>query len=208
MKTKQRQIRSDKKIDVRPTIPAQFKQIIGRLSYIVTVPEKDIIEFIINSAIRSETVLDGLSKYFVYDYMYGTTLHLGSYDNPSIKEELNRLYERTEKVRATTRLKQTDYDNLFQLANSLNCTRSCAAWVLIERGIKDHAIIQSLLRSFLENELDPQRMKQLEEMIHFINKNKESGEEDFTLIEMLSYFRSQVKNGTGSIISHLKKLLD
>ncbi|WP_245579618.1 hypothetical protein [Alteribacter aurantiacus] len=82
---KTRKVRSDKKRDVKPTIPFQLRECIYRLSYITNRPVKDVAEAICLYGLASKKVMEHLSKNFRRDFMGESTLYVGDLENLSLQ---------------------------------------------------------------------------------------------------------------------------
>ncbi|MCM3068585.1 hypothetical protein M3568_19950 [Priestia flexa] len=74
---KKRKIRSDKKRDVKPSLPIDLKECVYRLSYITNTPVKNVIESICISGLASSKVMDYLSNYFRRGFSFGSTVYMG-----------------------------------------------------------------------------------------------------------------------------------
>lgn len=195
-----RKVRSDKKRDVRPTIPTKYKSLISTLSYITLKPEKDVIEFLVKYALQHVEVIDKLADFFQRDYMYGSTLYRANEGCPNIKEVTK---EEGGKQRATTRLSQNDYGQLSQLAFSLDITPSWACYVLLRMALNSHDCIHTLIQEYVENNLEEVKLKKLNDAIKLLNENNDSSQE-ITLVEVISYIQYNFKKGKDSLADKLK----
>lgn len=114
-----RATRSDKKRDVRPTIPITLKECIYRISYITNSPVKDVCVDIYKAGVVSRKVVDHLSVFFRRQIWLDQTLYRGSLANPSIKEQIPG----GPKERITMRFSQQSFENIRALGYALDVTR-------------------------------------------------------------------------------------
>lgn len=203
---KERKIRSDKKRDVKPTIPINLKECIYRISYITNNPVKDVTEALIMSGLASTKVIDYLSQFFKRNFQYNSTIYMGDHTR-TITIKING-----KKERITTRLRDghnETYDLIKQLAYALDCTPSMATAIILDASIKNTESVNEYMRKYLEQELDPGRMKELKEVLKYINQNNPYQEEvsiSALLFHLLDEMKISASNLGGSIQSWLDKV--
>ncbi|MDM5196485.1 hypothetical protein QUF79_00005 [Fictibacillus enclensis] len=199
-RTKTRKVRCDKKRDVKPTIPLEMYHCISRPSYVTNRPIKDVAEDLCNYRLSSKAVIEKLSLYFRRDYLVSEHIfYLGD-----LTRQTHRIVKRGGiKKRVTIRFQQTMHDNLADLAYALDLTVSSATMVLLEMSIKQTDIVKTYIESFVHQRLDPERIKQLKEVLKFINKNNPCNEE-VTLAQLISFLMEEFKDRT----IHLKHMVD
>jgi len=203
---KKRKIRSDKKRDVKPLIPVDLKECIYSLSYITNTPVKDVVEEICISGVSSPKVMDYLSNYFRRGFSSESTVYMG---DMSI-EPIRKLYKNIEKERVSTRLKDghgETYDVIKRLAYALDSTPSLATSFLIEASIKNSDFVDEYMTKHLEEELDQGRLKELKEVLKFLNKNNPYKEE-VSLHNLISYIMDELKIGAANLGSSVQNWLD
>lgn len=203
---KKRKIRSDKKRDVKPSLPIDLKECVYRLSYITNTPVKNVIESICVSGLASSKVMDYLSNYFRRGFSFGSTVYMGDMS----KEPIRHLYKNIEKERVSTRLKDghgETYDILKRLAYALDCSPALAASFLIEASIRNSDFVDEYMTRHLEEELDQGRVKELKEVLKFINKNNPYKEE-YSLHNLISYIMDELKVGATSLGSSVQNWLE
>ena len=206
VKEKKRKVRSDKKRDVKPTIPVNLKECIYRLSYITNMPVKDIVESICDSGIRSRKVIDHLSQHFKRNLKFSNTLYIGDIS----RTPLHRLALPGKKERITTRLKDGDeetYDKIKQLAYALDCTPTTATALLLEVSIKNTDYVNEQIKSHLQGQLEPGRIKELKAVLNYINKNNPYDEE-ISLSAIIFYLLDELKIGATNINHSIQAWLD
>jgi hypothetical protein len=208
---KKRKIRSDKKVDVKPTIPLTLKESIHRLGYITDTPIKDIAEVLCIEGISSRKVIELLSIHFRRSYQYGNTVYMGDLTRTSLQKV--KFHGPTDRI--TTRLKdgiapdgtEETYSAIKALAYSLDVTPHKAAALLLEATIKDNQIISKIVRAKISGKLDQTRLQQLDELLKFINKNNPY-KQTISLSMFLSALMDDIKSGVNSIGSSLYSFLD
>lgn len=199
MGKKKRKVRSDKKKDVKPTVPVELHDCISRISYITNTPMKDVAEFICVQGMFSREVLDVLSPNFRRNFSLGNILYVG---------DLHRIQERSvkkegSKKRLTIRFRQEDYDQLAELAHALDVTVSSAVSILLEISIKNHHIVDAYFTSYIQKPLDPSRKEQLKAVKKFIQKENPF-RENISFLDALHYIGEGVVQRT----RHLKQTLE
>src|SRR5699024_9617391 len=105
--------------------------------------------------------------------------------------------------RKTIRFSQSDHDKLSHLAFSLDTSVSSATGLLLETSFKNTGVINAIITSQVKNELDPKRVKQLREILKFINKNNPYHERT-TIGEITSFIMEELK-GTAFTMSESVK---
>lgn len=194
VKKKGRATRSDKKQDIKPTIPIQLKETVYRLSYITNTPVKDVGVAFCEMGITSPKVVSYLSNYFKRDIWLKNTLYRGNLENPSIRlEEAEGIKERI-----TLRFTQTSYENIRRLAYTLDVTPSKATGYLLDTSIRNADLVNSFVRSFIAKNLEPRKMKELKAVLQFINKNNPYDEE-ISWVNLLSYIFEEIKEGSANL---------
>lgn len=122
LKEKLRSTRSDKKRDVRPTIPVTLKECIYRISYITNTPVKDVCVDICEAGVVSKKVMEHMSVYFRRQIWLDQTLYRGDLANASIKSEIPA----GQKERITMRFSQRSFENIRTLGYALDVTPTTA----------------------------------------------------------------------------------
>ncbi|WP_077324093.1 hypothetical protein [Virgibacillus siamensis] len=202
-KAGERKIRSDKKRDVKPTIPIQLYECVSRISYVTSTPMKDVGELICKKGLYSTAVVEYLSQYFKRDYWANSNvLYTGDMEHAGYAAPRGM-----SKRRMTMRFLQKDHDKLVRLAYSLDITTSAATGLLLEASVKNTNIVNAFILNYVKKELDPKRMKQLREVLKFINKNNPY-QEEITLGAFISMLMDEVKETTFTLTESLKKWLD
>lgn len=202
---KNRETRSDKKIDCKPTINIGLKECVYRLSYITNTPVKDIAEKIVLTGLDSKRVTELFSNYFKRDYEMKNTFYIGKLENPSLQKREKR--EVTERI--TIRFKQEDMNLIKSLAYSLDVTPSRATSLLLENTILETNFINKFAKEHLKETLDEGRIRELKKVILYINQNNPY-EEKISWASLLSYFYDELKgsamNMNKAIINWIEKV--
>lgn len=135
-----RQIRSDKKVDVKPTMSITLKNQLYNFADRCNEPVKDIAERLCVQGMVSGDVMEEMCKWLRRDYFYKNTHVMGYMERPKLKIKSNG---ETNKV--TMRLKQTDYDKLSELAYALDITATSTAAVLIRMASKNDSFMTAFI---------------------------------------------------------------
>ncbi|WEY90754.1 hypothetical protein P5624_00355 (plasmid) [Bacillus subtilis] len=192
--TKNRKTRSDKKKDVKPTVSVNLKRCIERLSFITGIPIKDVVEIICEKGLRSKSVIDHLSEHFRRDFQYRNTLYLGDFEKESLQRK--RQSGRTERI--TTRFTQLTYENICTLAYALDVTPTKATGILLDASVHNTNILNAFVKSYLHTQLDQNRMKELKQILKFINQNNPY-QEEISWFALVSKIFDDIKTSTHNV---------
>jgi hypothetical protein len=194
VETQKRKVRSDKKRDVKPTISSNLKHCIYRLSYITSSPVKDVAETLCEKGLRSRKVMDYLSTYFRRDLKFANTIYLGDFE----RESLQRKVQAGKNERITIRFTQSSYEHISSLARALDVTPSKATALLLDASIRNTHLLNAFVKTYLHDHLDGNRMKELKEVLKYINKNNPY-QEEISWFALLSMIFEDVKESTGNV---------
>ncbi|TCP24485.1 hypothetical protein EV207_12545 [Scopulibacillus darangshiensis] len=198
-----RKIRADKKRDVKPTIPIQLYETVSRLSYITSVPIKDVGVIISKRGLYSTAVLEYLSSFIKRDYWANNNvLYAGHLEGETFSFEKG-----IQKRRITMRFSQKDHDQLARLAYSLDIPPSSATGALLALSVKNTDIINSYISNHVKSELDAVRMKQLKEIYKYITKNNPYNK-DISFGTFISILLDEVKESTFTVTEKVKSWID
>ncbi|KYD11424.1 hypothetical protein B4102_2152 [Heyndrickxia sporothermodurans] len=180
---KKRATRSDKKRDIKPTISTDLKNCVYRLSYVTNTPVKDVVETFCEKGLQSRIVIEYLSCYFRRDYQYLNTLYLG---DPG-RESLQRKYQSNQNVRISTRVNRDTYEEIRNLSDALDVTPSKTTALLLDASIRNTNLINAYVKTYLHQHISNNRMKELKEVLKYINNNNPYNEEIswFALLSMI-----------------------
>ncbi|GLO68398.1 MULTISPECIES: hypothetical protein [Oceanobacillus] len=200
---RERKERSDKKRDVKPTIPNQLYECISRISYVTSTPIKDVGEVICKKGLYSTVVTENLSQHFIRDYWANSNVLYAGDNN----RERYTLPKGVQKRRITMRFLQKDHDKLVRLSYSLDSTTSAATALLLDASITNTDIVNAYISNHVKKELDSKRLKQLREILAFINKNNPY-QENITLGAFISMLVDEVKENAFTMTESIKRWLD
>ncbi|WP_026801326.1 hypothetical protein [Pontibacillus halophilus] len=170
---KVRQVRSDKKRDVKPFVSQKYYEFISTMSYVTLRPIKDIAEELSLRGLRSKVVIEHVSKSFKRDYYMGDTIiYIG--DETLETSRTRRIVGK--KSRVSMRFSQRDYEDLSSFAYALDMTIGSAASLLLEETISESQIVHSILKDYISGSLEPQRLKHLSQLYKELRKSNDSDE--------------------------------
>lgn len=124
--------RSDKKVDVKPTMSLGLKDALYAFASLCNEPVKNIAERLCIDAMISRDIIEDILIWFRRDYIYRDTVVLGNLENPKLKVMFP-----SETGKVTIKFKQVDYDKLCELAYALDITPTSTATVLIRMATKN-----------------------------------------------------------------------
>lgn len=201
--TKNRKVRSDKKRDVKPTISVDLKNCIYRLSYITDTPVKDVAEIICEKGLRTRKVIEYLSHYFRREYQFMSTIYLGDLG----RESLQSKYQSGKNERITTRFNQATYEDIKSLSDALDVTPTKATALLLDASIRNTNLLNAFVKTYLHGTIDKNRMKELKQVLHYVNKNNPYNE-DISWFTLLSMIYEEVKDGTVNVKEAINNWVD
>lgn len=161
----ERKQRSDKKKEVKPTLPLDLKDAIYRISYITYTPVKDVCEKLCVEVMRDQKILSNLSMYFQRDIRIGSTLYIGKLENKHIKKRIE-----CEKEKVTIKFKREDYEIIYALGYALDCSPTRVVAILLQIAMLDMRIVNGYIKQYLESELTESQMKELKGLMKYINE--------------------------------------
>lgn len=197
-----RKTRSDKKRDVKPTIPLELKECVYRLSYIMNTPVKDIAESLCVEGIFSKRVLEYMSSNFKRSIRLEGTLYVGDINRRTMQKRHNA----GKSERITIRFKPNDYENITALAYALDVTPSRATALLLDASVRNAEFINEFVRLYLKENLDSKRMKEMRGVMKFINTNNPY-EEEISWSSTLSYIMGEFKSEASNIKEKVNEFL-
>lgn len=203
-KTKVRKIRSDKKRDVKPTVPLSLKECVERLSYITSLPIKDICEDICESGLHNKIVIEYLALNFRRNYLFSNStsnVFIGDLEKPSIQNE--KILGMKERI--TIRFKQATYEEINRLAYALDVTPTKATGLLLDSTIRNSDFINKFLEKHIIQKLDVGRQKELKAVLKFINKNNPYNKE-ITISALVAYYFDEIKTGLFSFTDFVERM--
>ncbi|MFE4029238.1 hypothetical protein ACFX4N_24075 [Priestia sp. YIM B13551] len=183
---RERKVRSDKKISIKPTIDLELYECVSRIHYITTTPLKDVGELICKKGLYSKKVMDHLSKYFRKNITCNGIAYIG---DPTLMSERSKKRKASETTRIDIRFTQKVAEQIKDLAYALDRTPSTAVAMLLEASIKNTDVVEEYIGSFVEEVLDKNRKKQLKEVLHYINNDNpyKSEDEILTFSQLISH---------------------
>lgn len=200
---RERKIRSDKRRDVKPTITIPLYECVSRLSYVTNTPMKDVGELICKKGLYSAVVIEHLSEFFRRDYWANNNiLYTGDPTRDTYK-----IPRGIEKRRLSIRFLQRDYDKIARLSYSLDLTISSTTALLLEYSIKNTDIVNAYISYYVQKELDKNRLKQLREVLKYINSNNPY-EKEITLGAFVSMLMEEFRGRTYTIKESINRWLD
>lgn len=138
-----RKVRSDKKVDVKPTIAVELKDAIYELSYRTRTPVKDVCAEMVRYMMNDKQFIERLSEYFLRDVQFLNTLYIGRRTNNKM-----RVWQDFEKERIMLRLTQHQYELLERLAYALGIRPTTACGLILDSGMRDSFFIKYYVKNF------------------------------------------------------------
>lgn len=147
--------RSDKKVDVKPTISEMLKTRLYRFAEFCDEPVKDVAERLCVDGAVCPIVIDEIKIWFRRDYRWKNTITMGHLERPRLKVSTS-----IDRGKVTIKFKQSDFDQLSTLAYSLDLTPTTTAAILIRMTLDSKPFMQWYLGTYL-NHLDAEEIRQI-----------------------------------------------
>ena len=155
MGNSRRLTRSDKKVDVKPTISENLKTKLYRLSETLDEPVKDVAERLCNDGCMNTLIIEEMQKWFRRDYHHGVTWTMGNQDRPRL-----RIHTDTHKGKVTIKFKQKDYNQICKLAFALDITPTTTCAVLLMLTLRGRQFMQWYLGVY-GSKLDEMKLREV-----------------------------------------------
>lgn len=154
-----RKQRSDKKIDVKPTVSLEFKRNLYTFAYLCDEPVKDVAERLILEGLFSKLIIDQFCKWLRRDYYYNNAVAVGHQDRPKLK-----ILYAGETSKISIKLLREDYDILSDLAHALDVPPTTAAGMIIKMTLNSVTFMRDYVQTFLRH-LDSEKKRQIEALL-------------------------------------------
>lgn len=135
----ERKQRTDKKVEIKPTLSLEFKKEIYAFAEVCGEPVKEIAERLCTSGMISDYIIEDIRKWFRRDYHYSTIkgrnhnkIAFGDEERPKLKITLQG-----DTGKITMRLVREDYDQLAELAHAFDLTISSTTAALLRVTTKN-----------------------------------------------------------------------
>jgi len=161
-----RKTRSDKKVDVKPTLSVNLKNQLNSFAFLCNEPIKDVAEKLCVDGATSKVIIDDICKWFRRNYLYNNTITIGDAERPKLKINI-----RGETAKATIRFKKKDYDLLCELAHALDVTPTTTSGILIKTTLTNVEFMQQYAHDHLMH-LSNERKKKIDVFLNKLWGNK------------------------------------
>ena len=155
----ERKVRSDKKVDVKPTMSIALKEQLYHFAYLSNEPVKDAAERLCIKGAVSEHIITNIRQWFRRDYHRPNCITTGYLDRPRLK-----LITKGEVGKVTIKFPQESYDLLCRLAFSLDLTPTSTATVLIKVTLNNNDFMNEYISNYLGH-LSNQRVKEIKSFL-------------------------------------------
>lgn len=164
---KLRKTRSDKKIQVAPTINIRLKEEIGRLSLITGLSIKRLGEIMCNEGIREVEVVSLVSEYMQRGVLtINDSLFFGDDENPSLNDRPSI----GQMERISIRFKRYDFENIKLLSELLDVTPSKTVAEILYRAIRHPRIIESIIAEHNSNDFTDNTEREFRRFMRYARK--------------------------------------
>lgn len=155
----ERKPRSDKKVDVKPTMSLELKELLYHFAYLSNEPVKDAAERLCTLGAISEEVITSIRHWFRRDYHRPNTITVGYLERPRLK-----IVMKGETGKVTIKFPQTDYDIVCRLAHALDITPTSTCTLLIKMTLTNREFMESYVEKYLKD-LDKKRLIELNRIL-------------------------------------------
>lgn len=152
-----RKVRSDKKVDVKPTVSGYIKRNLYTYAYLANVPVKDAIELMIEKGLDNDDVLSLFRSALIRDFFIRNRVIFKHREEPA----KIRYQGKTETV--STRLKRETYEELCELAFCIGHTPTSTASLMIRKTLYSRDFMEYLTEYHLK--ITPENKRLLERFL-------------------------------------------
>lgn len=156
---KERKVRSDKKVDVKPTMSLALKSQLYEFAYLCNEPVKDAAQRLCEKGATSEFIIDNIRHWFRRDYHRPFTITKGYLERPRLK-----ITFQGETGKVTIKFPQESYDLLSKLAFALDLTPTSTATLLIKITLNNHSFMEEYVHLYLRH-LEPRRIQEIKRFL-------------------------------------------
>lgn len=157
--TTERKPRSDKKVDVKPTMSLELKELLYHFAYLSNEPVKDAAERLCTLGAMSEVVITSIRRWFRRDYHRPNTITVGYLERPRLK-----IIMKGETGKVTIKFPQTDYDIICRLAHALDITPTSTCTLLIKMTLTNRDFMGSYVERYLKD-LDKNKLLDIHRLL-------------------------------------------
>ena len=154
-----RKVRSDKKVDVKPTMSLELKEKLYGFAYLSNEPVKDAAERLCTKGAMSEEVITDIRQWFRRDYHRPYNITKGYSYRPKLQLVMNG-----EKSKVTIKFPQENYDLLCKVAYALDLPPTSTATVLIKITLANYEFMHEYIRFYLKH-LDQERITEIKRFL-------------------------------------------
>jgi len=155
----ERKPRSDKKVDVKPTMSLELKELLYHFAYLSNEPVKDTAERLCTIGAMSEEVILNIRRWFRRDYHRPNTITVGYLERPRLK-----IIMKGETGKVTIKFPQTDYDIICRLAHALDITPTSTCTLLIKMTLTNRDFMESYVERYLKD-LDKKKLLDIHRLL-------------------------------------------
>ena len=123
------------------------------------------------------------------------------------RESLQRKVQSGKNERITIRFSQASYENIYSLSCALDVTPSKATALLLDASIRNTNLLNAYVKSYLNYHIDEVRMKELKQVLKYINKNNPYNEE-ISWFALLAIIFEDIKESTGNVKDVIHNWMD
>ncbi|UAW07775.1 hypothetical protein PVJ1_00041 [Psychrobacillus phage PVJ1] len=156
---RKRKVRSDKKVDVKPTMSVTLKKQLNDFARICDEPVKDVAEQLCVKGATSEFIIENIRQWFRKDYHRPHTITRGFIERPRLK-----ITYQGETDKVTIKFVQKDYDLLSDLARALDINPTATSSVLIKMTLSNRNFMHEYIQLYL-NHLDQQKISEIKRLL-------------------------------------------
>lgn len=138
----ERKVRSDKKVDVKPTMSSKLKNEIYSFAHYCEEPVKDVGERLCVEGAVSRIIIEEIHHWFRRDYFLPPAIHKGYLDRPRLK-----LLFKGETGKVTIKFKQDDFEKICNLSYALDLPPTTTCAILLKRTIHNQDFMVSYVHS-------------------------------------------------------------
>lgn len=156
---RKRKVRSDKKVDVKPTMSVILKKQLTDFAKLSDEHVKDLAEHLCITGATSEIIIGSIRQWFRRDYIRPHTITRGFIERPRLK-----ITYQGETDKVTIKFVQKDYDLLSDLARALDINPTATSSVLIKMTLSNRDFMNEYIQLYLGH-LDRKKIEVIKKLL-------------------------------------------
>ena len=186
-KSVERKVRSDKKIDVKPTCEIQLYNCVSNIADLTGMSMQHVAEHMCVEGMKSNIVVEHISEYFVREIFYRNTLYRPKRDFLGKQRKKRSSLSK----RVSIRFSQEWHQILYEFSIALGVSVSESARIMLAGSIRNSNIVKEYINTYVKQPMNQRQKVFLSEILQFIKKENPY-KDDFSFKDLLGYLKDEI----------------